>query len=188
MKPVNEVNIYTYDIKTLKENSNRKFAKYQEPYIKEVYDADGNLIEAEMIGYDFVRDWLYCYCEQLRTVILPSDITTIDEFAFSNCSNLTLTNLPSNLVSIGKAAFLNCFNLGPSIKIPSSVINIGEQAFYKCTGLTEVIFEGTPKSISNDVFTYSTNIATINVPWAEGAVANAPWGATNATINYNYTE
>jgi hypothetical protein len=25
------------------------------------------------------------------------------------------------------------------------------------------------------------------VPWAEGAVANAPWGATNATINYNYT-
>ena len=32
-----------------------------------------------------------------------------------------------------------------------------------------------------------TNLTTINVPWAEGAVAGAPWGATNATINYNYT-
>lgn len=49
MKPIKEVNIYTDDIKTLKENSSRKFAKYQEPYIKEVYDADGNLIEADMI-------------------------------------------------------------------------------------------------------------------------------------------
>lgn len=28
---------------------------------------------------------------------------------------------------------------------------------------------------------------TRGVPWAEGAVTNAPWGATNATINYNYT-
>ena len=25
------------------------------------------------------------------------------------------------------------------------------------------------------------------LPRAEGAVANAPWGATNAKINYNYT-
>ena len=30
------------------------------------------------------------------------------------------------------------------------------------------------------------NLTTINVPWSEGAVENAPWGATNATINYNY--
>jgi hypothetical protein len=29
-------------------------------------------------------------------------------------------------------------------------------------------------------------ITTINVPWAQDAVANAPWGATNATINYNH--
>jgi hypothetical protein len=36
-------------------------------------------------------------------------------------------------------------------------------------------------------FSGCANITTINVPWAEGAVENAPWGATNATINYNYT-
>ena len=28
-------------------------------------------------------------------------------------------------------------------------------------------------------------VKTVNVPWAEGAVASAPWGA--ATVNYNYT-
>jgi len=48
-------------------------------------------------------------------------------------------------------------------------------------------FNGTPTSIASNAFGNCTNLRTINVPWAEGAVANAPWGATNATINYNYT-
>lgn len=48
-------------------------------------------------------------------------------------------------------------------------------------------FKGTPSSINSNAFNSCINLLTINVPWAEGAVANAPWGATNATINYNYT-
>ena len=48
-------------------------------------------------------------------------------------------------------------------------------------------FEGTPTSIASSAFSNCVKLTTINVPWAEGAVANAPWGATNATINYNYT-
>lgn len=39
----------------------------------------------------------------------------------------------------------------------------------------------------NDAFEGCTNLTAINVPWAEGAVANAPWGATNAAVSYNYT-
>ena len=47
-------------------------------------------------------------------------------------------------------------------------------------------FQGTPETISKTAFSGCSNLTTINAPWAEGAVANAPWGATNATINYNY--
>jgi hypothetical protein len=47
-------------------------------------------------------------------------------------------------------------------------------------------FKGTPTSISTTAFGSCTNLKTINVPWAEGAVAGSPWGATAATINYNY--
>ena len=60
-------------------------------------------------------------------------------------------------------------------------------AFSNCTSLTSITFEGTPSSIATMAFYECSNLKTINVPWAEGAVANAPWGATNATINYNYT-
>jgi hypothetical protein len=39
----------------------------------------------------------------------------------------------------------------------------------------------------SSAFSGCTSLTTINAPWAEGAVSGAPWGATNATINYNYT-
>ena len=72
--------------------------------------------------------------------------------------------------------------------LPEGVTSIGSNAFRSCTGLTTLTFKGTPTSIVSNTFSGCTNLTIINVPWAEGAVANAPWGATNATINYNYTE
>ena len=109
--------------------------------------------------------------DSLKTVIertavnptLPGDLVKIGDYAFYNCGNLALTSLPGGITSIGGSAF------------------------GRCTGLITLTFEGTPTSIDGTAFIGCTNIATINVPWAEGAVANAPWGAKNATIHYNYT-
>lgn len=97
-------------------------------------------------------------------IALPAGLTSIGAYAFNNCKNLALTSLPAGLTSINS------------------------YAFRECAGLTSITFEGTPTSISSTAFYNCTNLATINVPWAEGAVSGAPWGATNATINYNYTE
>ena len=83
-------------------------------------------------------------------------------------------------------AFYNCTKLALT-SLPSGITSIGNNAFYKCLGLDSLTFEGKPKSISSSAFKECTNLTTINVPWAPGAVANAPWGAINATINYNYT-
>lgn len=60
-------------------------------------------------------------------------------------------------------------------------------AFYLCQELAKVQFQGTPQALSSNCFISCSALTTINVPWGEGEVANAPWGATNATINYNYT-
>ena len=73
------------------------------------------------------------------------------------------------------------------VVIPASVKAIEASVFANCTGLTKVTFKGTPSSIPATAFDGCTNLLTINVPWAEDAKENAPWGATNATINYNYT-
>ena len=62
--------------------------------------------------------------------------------------------------------------------------------FHGCSALTQVPSLSATKLANNcyeGMFQGCTNLKTINVPWVSGAVANAPWGATNATINYNYT-
>lgn len=38
--------------------------------------------------------------------------------------------------------------------------------------------------LAYNAFNKCTNLTDIYVPWAEGDVGGAPWGATNATIHY----
>lgn len=158
-----------------------------EPYIEETYDADGNLIDAKMYGYTKVRDSAFPYCTNLAHVSFSEGLTSIGNFAFSGCESLALTSLPEGLTSIGNFAFEFCINLALT-SLSKSLTSIGAGAFSSCTSLTSITFKGTPTTIASDAFDGCTNLTDIKVPWAEGAVANAPWGATNATITYNYTE
>ena len=122
----------------------------------------------------------------LALTSLPSGVTKIGDSAFNSCTKLALTSLPSGLTSIGNSAFKECTNLALT-SLPSGLTSIGSYAFNGCAKLTSITFEGTPTTIDRTAFSLCSYLTTINVPWAEGAVANAPWGATNATINYNYT-
>jgi hypothetical protein len=108
-------------------------------------------------------------------------IKTID----GTLQTLSLKSL-YGLTSIRQYAFSRCNNL-INIVIPDTVTSIDYYAFAYCNYLTEVTFNGTPETIHSTCFSSTQRLTTINVPWDEGAVANAPWGATNATINYNYT-
>ena len=157
-----------------------------EPYIEETYDANGQLIDAVMHGYTSIRPYAFQHCSVLVSVSGISAITSIGKYAFSQCSNLALTSLPAGITSIGNNAFNSCGKLALT-SLPAGITSIGSYSFSNCTGLTTITFEGTPQSIDSHAFSGSTKLTTINVPWAEGAVAGTPWGATNATINYNYT-
>lgn len=123
----------------------------------------------------------------LALTSLPDSITVIGSGAFQNCTSLALTSLPENITLIKIDAFYGCTSLALT-SLPASLKELDYNAFQGCTNLTTITFKGTPFSLDSFSFADCTNLTTINVPWAEGAVANAPWGATNATINYNYTE
>lgn len=131
-----------------------------------------------------IYDYAFSGCTNLALTSLPENLTKISDFAFQNCSNLALTSLPNNLETIGNRSFSGCVNVFTSF--PSSLKSIDARAFYY-NAFTAITFKGTPTSIASNAFDSCSKLTTINVPWAEGAVANAPWGATKATINYNYT-
>lgn len=178
-----------------------------EPYIEETYDSYGHLTAAVMHGHTTVRKWCF-FMSDLVSIQLPPTVTSIEEGAFNNCTSLQSIQLSDAITKIGNSAFALCAYL-TTIQLPSSLITIGSKAFQNCGftslrlpaglqtikdgafslsyALTTVTFQGTPTSIASSAFSSCEKLTTINVPWAEGAVANAPWGATNATINYNYT-
>ena len=63
-----------------------------------------------------------------RGVVVPANVTTIEEGAFAGFGNITSVTLPNTVTSIGEAAFSNCTALA-TITIPSSVTSIGSKAF-----------------------------------------------------------
>lgn len=117
-----------------------------------------------------------------------ADVTKITNYVFAGCINLQTCAMPAHLTAIGTRAFYGCSNLGTggvTLSIPAGITSIGEHAFGYCGSLTTIRFKGTPSNIASNVFTSSPGITHIYVPWAKNAVANAPWGAANATIHYN---
>lgn len=137
-------------------------------------------------GVIYIKDSAFYYCNKLVSISLPESIQSIGVSAFYRCEKLESISLP-NLLTIADGTFAYCKAL-TSITIPASVNVINGAPFLYCTGLTSVNFKGTPTGkISASAFNGCPNLTDIYVPWAEGAVANAPWGATNATIHYNTT-
>ena len=118
---------------------------------------------------------------------LPESVKHIGGNAFYRVSGMNLKKLPQSLTTIVDYAFYNTGYANVSFsEIPASVQTIGTQAFRgACLGIVgSLTFKGTPTSIAASAFEMGTNVTDVYVPWAEGAVAGAPWGMTNATIHY----
>lgn len=150
------------------------------------------------------------YCNSyLKKVILPDSVTVINSLAFAS-TGLRRFNFPPNLQIIGGSAFSGV-PLSGKISIPNSVKtiagwafsnlsglddkevvigsgveSIGEQAFSISLSLKKVTMKCKSPTIGANAFSNCNDLVEINVAWAQGAVAGAPWGATKATINYNY--
>lgn len=112
--------------------------------------------------------------------------TVVPEYAFAYLAELTSVDMPDNVIAIGDNGFYRCPKLQLT-SLPPGITSIGDFAFSNCTGLETVRFTSTVSSIPNGVFSGCPRLSTIYVPWSQGQVANAPWGASNATIVYDYT-
>lgn len=108
------------------------------------------------------------------------------EGLFNGSTALKLSKLPRNTTAISNYCFWGCTGITIS-EIPAGVTTIGNSAFTGCTGIKSLTFKGTPTSIPGWCFGDNSNLKDIYVPWSEGDVANAPWGASSATIHYNST-
>lgn len=98
--------------------------------------------------------------------------------AFTNCNNLISVGLPANLTTIGAGVFGNCTSLS-EIELPISITNIATKAFYNCTSLEfDELNLPNLTSLGANAF-YGVKIKKLNL----GTLAALPT-STTTSINY----
>jgi hypothetical protein len=110
-----------------------------------------------------ITDWAFSNCSGLTSVTIPSSVTIIPEYAFFNCRGLTSVTITSGVTQIMKSAFEDCSGL-TSVTIPSSVTIIPERAFYNCRGLTSVTITSGVTQIMGSAFSDCTGLTSVTIP------------------------
>lgn len=120
----------------------------------------------------------------LEDVVIPEGVTDISGF-FYDCENLKSVKLPSTLTSIGASAFRNCTSL-TSITIPAGVTVIDDSAFEGCIALTDVVIPETVTEIQIEAFRGCTALAKISIPAGVTAIGESAFrgctGLGNVTL------
>lgn len=119
----------------------------------------------------------FAFCSGFNgSMVLPKELTAIDDRAFLECTGLTGTlNLPASLTKIGYEAFYNCSGFSGSSILPEEVTMINKSTFYNCTGLTGLVLGNKIVSIDERGFEGCSNISgTVVFPLSlEGLGRNA---------------
>ncbi len=140
-------------------------------------------------GYDVsqIDKDVFSDCSNLKSIRIPSTVTSIEDRALENCmelesiaipfaeiKNLFWGSLPSSLksveivdgaTSIANNAFYNCGNL-TDIIISSSIKSIGEYAFWNCSNLQSVVFAENSRldTIDSMAFNCCGGLTSIEIP------------------------
>ena len=119
-------------------------------------------------GITNIPDWAFAMYENLRSISLPSTLTSIGNSALEE-TNLWNVSLPEGLQTIGHYAFM----MIPitAICFPSTVTDIGEAAFAYCDDLATIgCYASTPPALfNNTVFDECPKIASVFVQEAKVA-------------------
>lgn len=106
---------------------------------------------------------LYLNGEEIKEMVIPDGVTSIDNHAFYNCSSLESVTIPESVTSIGEYAFRSCSKL-TSIKIPKNVTSFGSYAFGNCSSLTHVTIDNGVTSISDGAFLSCNKLTSVTIP------------------------
>ncbi len=105
----------------------------------------------------------------IETIEIPSNITTISQYAFYNCKSLTGITFHDGITSIGQKSFQYCTALLEA-HLPAGLTAVPQDCFHGCTALTTVTMGENVTSMAGYVFngcsalvsvTLSDNITTM---------------------------
>ena len=101
---------------------------------------------------DEIGNNVFSFCDGLKSITLPKNLTSIAENAFWECSGLTSITIPSSVSSISHHAFAYCYGL-TSLTLSSNITSISKVAFVDCNQLQDVrynVLDNLAKYIQTD--------------------------------------
>ena len=93
---------------------------------------------------------LFHNCRTLQEIVLPDNITKIEEYAFFCCTQLSKINLHDNISEIGNASFHKCTSL-KTVKLPSNLNKISKQLFIS-SGIKDIDIPEAVTTIETEAF------------------------------------
>lgn len=123
----------------------------------------GHSVTKISIGYREDRgDGSFAYNDWIEEIILPTPLTEIDAFAFSNCTGIEKIIIPENVKKIDVMAFAHCDNL-KEVVLPNSLVDIGNHVFGECVNLKRIEIPKTVEEIGEGILTGCNSVSSIKV-------------------------
>lgn len=130
--------------------------------------------------------FMFCGCDMLKNIKLPSNLRRINDNAFNGCTVLKQIDIPENVEYIGEYAFYGCAGLEgidlpdrlndigysvfggcsalKTIKFPPDVTSVDAYAFYGCSTLENIVLPSKLKDIGEHAFDECSGLRAITVP------------------------
>lgn len=106
-----------------------------------------------------IGDYAFSGCQNLTSIVLPSDLTEISDGVFCG-TGLTSLDIPCGVTRIGYSAFSDCKGL-TSVRLPNSVIETTGFSFSFCENLTSIVLPSSLTGMGHRDFYGCTKLTTI---------------------------
>lgn len=113
-----------------------------------------------------IYQYAFANCASLKTINLPSGLSSIYTGVCESCTSLTSITIPNSVTRIDNNAFQNCSSL-TSCTIGNGVRNIGSRAFADCRYLSDITcYAVNPPESGSSMFDGVSSRGTLHVPRA----------------------
>ncbi len=126
--------------------------------------ADGDVLADDQGSMDAFEPTRWEFIQCVKTIQLPSTITTIGNEVFKNARSLTTINIPASVTALGDGSFENCTALN-SVDFQANLSDgkLPNNTFKGCTSLTEITLPASITSLGAGAFEGCTALTTINI-------------------------
>ena len=126
----------------------------------------------------------------LQSVVISSGTTSIGKYAFGKCVNMTSVEIPDSVAFMGEYAFDECVKLS-SVTIPKGISEISNYLFWKCRGLTSVTIPNSVNSIRHGAFLLCDSLEDVFYSgsadeWSAISIESGNDLLASVTIHYHY--